>query len=234
MPHRDSDGPSGVGDAGSPQAGIPQVDNAGAVRGAARSEIAGSEIAEDRRKWNARYQAAGPADAPPAPHAMALRWRGRFCGGAMLDAACGLGKGVAGALGAFAPIYAVDVSDVAVFRARRLFASQPEARANVRWIAGDVTALRWPENYFGLVCSFGFTDLPFLRRMRTAIRPGGMLLYEGFSRRQLEVRPEMDPAWTLTVPELSELLSGWELLETGESDALHRLVRCAAIRPGRS
>lgn len=147
----------------------------------------------------------------------------------MLDAACGLGRGIAAALDAFDPIYAVDVSDVAILAARRLTPSR-----RVRWIVADVTALPWPAGAFGLVCSFGFTDLPFLRRIRGAIRPGGMLLYEGFSRRQLEVRPEMNPDWTLTLPLLGELIAGWEVLETGETEAPPYLVRCAAIRPGRS
>jgi len=183
----------------------------------------------DRRKWNARYRDAGAAAARPEPHPLTLRWRSRFAGGPMLDAACGLGRGLAGALDDFDPLYGVDVSDAAIFAARRLY---PPRR--VRWIVADVTALPWPAGTFGLVCSFGFTDLPFLRRIRSAIRPGGMLLYEGFSRRQLESRPGMNPDWTLTLPLLRELCAGWEVLETGETETEPYLVRCAAIRPGRS
>jgi tellurite methyltransferase len=187
-----------------------------------------SSAVPDRRKWNVRYRDLGAAVARPEPHPLAVRWRPRFSGGAMLDAACGLGRGICGALDAFDPIYGVDVSDVAIVAARRLYPPR------VRWIVADVTALPWPDGRFGLVCSFGFTDLPFLRRIRAAIRPGGMLLYEGFSRRQLEVRPEMNPDWTLTLPLLRELVAGWEVFESGETGTQPYLVRCAAIRPGRS
>jgi SAM-dependent methyltransferase len=144
----------------------------------------------------------------------------------MLDAACGMGRGLAGALDAFAPLIAVDVSDVAIRAARPLY---PPRR--VRWIVADVTALPWPRDFFGLVCSFGFTDAPFLRRMRASVRKGGLVLYEGFARRQAEVRPDLNPAWTLTLPELEELFSGWTILETGETAAPPFLVRCAALRP---
>jgi SAM-dependent methyltransferase len=190
-----------------------------------------SPAAEDRRKWNARYRDSTAAAVPvrPAPHALAQRWRGRFAGGAMLDAACGLGRGLAGALDAFAPLYAVDVSDEAIRAARRLFAGVP-----VRWIVADVAALPWPDDAFGLVCSFGFTDLAFLRRARSFIRPGGMLLYEGFSRRQRSLRPDMNPGWTIALPQLAELFAGWEILETGETAAPPYLARCAALRPAGS
>jgi hypothetical protein len=44
----------------------------------------------------------------------------------------------------------------------------------------------------------------------------------------------MNPDWTTSLSELTELFSGWEMLELGESDAPHRLVRCAAIRPAKT
>lgn len=187
-----------------------------------------SAAAQDRRTWNVRYRDAAAAAPPerPQPHPMAVRWRSRFAGGAMLDAACGLGRGLAGAADAFAPVFAVDVSDVAIAAARRLW---PQPR--IHWIVGDVTALPWPEDRFGLVCSLRFTDLAFLRRMRACIRPGGMILFEGFSPRRLELNPGMNPAWTASLPELTEIFRGWDLLELGESEPPHPLVRCAAIRP---
>src|SRR5277367_2851931 len=107
--------------------------------------MAPSPVSMDREKWNARYgdSSSGRALVRPEPHNLAMRWRSRFLDGPMLDAACGFGKGVAGALGSFAPIYAVDVSDVAVSTGRRLFA-EPAAGggATVRGHTGGAT-VRW-------------------------------------------------------------------------------------------
>src|SRR5271154_3449554 len=135
-----------------------------------------SSISQDRQKWNARYRGATEGQAPvrPQPHGLAVRWRSHFAGGPMLDAACGMGKGVAGALGRFAPIYGVDVSDFAVSTARHMFKESDASGNPVRWVVADVTALPWPADHFGLVCSFGFTDIPFLKRIRGAVKPGGM------------------------------------------------------------
>jgi len=190
-----------------------------------------SAVERDRRKWNARYRHASATAQPERPqaHPMAGRWQSRFIGGAMLDAACGLGRGLAGAVDVFAPVYAVDLSDAAISAARKLW-PQP----HIRWVIADVTAICWPEDRFGLVCSLRFTEMPFLRRMRRSIRPGGMILFEGFSRRHLEIKPDMNPDWTTSLSELTEVFAGWEMLEMCESGAPHWLVRCAAVRPVRT
>jgi SAM-dependent methyltransferase len=149
-----------------------------------------------------------------------------MAGGRMLDAACGLGRGIAAAAHLFHTVYAVDLSLTAIFHARRIWAGRP-----IHWIVADVTSLSWPVDFFGLVCAFGFTDLPFFARIRESIRPGGMFLYEGFSRRQLEVKPDLNPAWTSVPADWERLLEGWEVLEQGESAEPPYRTRCAALRP---
>jgi tellurite methyltransferase len=184
---------------------------------------------QDRRKWNARFRGAAENPKRPVAHPMAERWRGRFIGGPMLDAACGLGRGLAGGLDHFAPVYAVDVSDVGIAAARK-FWPQP----GIRWVVADVTALPWPQDHFGLVCSLRFTDVGFLRGIRAAIRPGGMLLFEGFSSRQFAASPKLNPDWVMSPDKFRDLFAGWEILEIGESDEPgHALIHAAAIRPAR-
>ena len=184
-------------------------------------------VLDDRRKWNERYgDALAQGAAKPEPHPLALRWRSRMTGGRMLDAACGLGRGIAAAGDLFHTVYGVDLSEVALGSARKVWEGRP-----VRWIAADVTALAWPADFFGLVCAFAFTDLPFFRRIRAGIRPGGMFLYEGFSRRQLELRPDLNPAWTATEQEMAGIFAGWTILEKGEAAEPPFRTRIAALRP---
>jgi SAM-dependent methyltransferase len=180
----------------------------------------------DRQRWNRRYREAAETHRRPEPNPLALRWRERMIGGRMLDAACGLGRGIASAGPEIREVYAVDISDVAVAAARRLWAGRP-----IRWIVGDVTALRWPPAFFGLVCAFAFTDRPFFRRIQDAICPGGMFLYEGFSRRQMEVKPDLNPEWTSTPDQMAELFGGWQVLECAENPAAPFRTRLAAIKP---
>jgi hypothetical protein len=116
---------------------------------------------------------------------------------------------------------------MAVARARKFWRRD----SRIRWIVADTTQLAWPEDFFGLVCAFGFTDQPFFARVRELIVPGGLFLYEGFSSRQLEVKPELDPAWTSTAAGMGSLFAGWEILTCEEVEGPPFRLRFAAIRP---
>lgn len=186
-----------------------------------------SIIEQYRIKWNLRYQKGGDKEFSPEPHPLGVQWGHRFRGGPMLDAAAGLGRGIATAQEKFEPMYAVDISDVALRRARQYWAG----KGRIQWLAADVTAICWPEDFFGLVCAFGFTDLPFFARLARMIAPGGMFLYEGFAARQLEVKPGLDPDWTATPGVMQLTFEGWELLTCEESESPPYRLRFAAIRP---
>ena len=180
----------------------------------------------DRQKWNQRYGEKLSESFHPEPHFLAQDWKNRMVGGPMLDAACGLGRGIASAGNGFDPIYAVDLSDVAIGLARKHWAGDPR----IRWIVADVTQLNWPAHYFGLVCAFGYTDLEFFGKMGGMIAPGGMFMYEGFSTKQLAVRPELNPAWTTTPEVMNHLFRDWEILACGETGGPPYRVHLAAIR----
>ncbi|MCZ6646537.1 MAG: class I SAM-dependent methyltransferase [SAR324 cluster bacterium] len=186
-----------------------------------------SSIAADRSKWNSRWQDSKGDSFPPKPHELGALWGHRFAGGPMLDAAAGLGRGIATAGPAFHPVFAVDISDVAVFRARNYWRDD----SRIRWIVADVHSILWPHGFFGLVCAFGFTHLPFFARLPHLIAPGGMFLYEGFSKRQITVKPSLNPEWTATGEQMREIFPGWEILTCEESASQPFLLRFTAIRP---
>jgi ubiquinone/menaquinone biosynthesis C-methylase UbiE len=183
--------------------------------------------ADARLKWNRRYEdklAEAPA---PEPNPLALRFLEHVRGGWMLDAACGLGTGIAAAIDRVERAIGVDLSETALLAARRYWGEHPR----IQWIQADVSRLVWPPDTFALVCAFGFTDWVFLRQARRMVRPGGLFLYQGFSQRQLEVKPGLDPAWTSTPESVAALFPGWRVLAAEESGEPPYRVSFAGLRP---
>jgi SAM-dependent methyltransferase len=182
-------------------------------------------LRDDRGKWDRRYAELETPTARPDPHPMALAWRHLFRGGPMLDAACGLGRGIASGLGAFQPVFAVDVSEVGLRRAQDLWRGVP----GIRWIVADIKTLPWPERRFGLICAFGFTDMTFFRAVPRLLRPGGLFLYEGFSARQLELKPDLNPEWIGDPNAMRALFASGCVLECAESEEPPFRLRLAAL-----
>jgi tellurite methyltransferase len=185
-------------------------------------------LADVRLKWNRRYQERPDEASLPEPNPLALRFAARVRGGMLLDAACGLGAGIAAAIDRVDLAIGVDLSEVALAAARRAWGPHPK----IRWIQGDVARLAWPPDTFSLVCAFGFTDWAFLRGVPRIVRPGGLFCYQGFSRRQLEVKPGLDPDWTSTPEAIAALFPGWCVLACEESAEPPFRVSYAGQRPG--
>jgi len=158
---------------------------------------------------------------------MVQRWQTQVPPGPMLDAACGLGRGIASAPGSVSRIVAVDLSLTGIRQARRLWAE----RGGIGWIVADVATLPLPAGYFAMICAFGFTDWRFLRRAETLLMPGGVLFYEGFSPRQRAVRPTLDLNWTATPAQLDQLFGRWRQLACAESTEPPYRTRLAAVHP---
>ena len=185
-------------------------------------------LVEDRNKWNSRWEAEPPTARPQA-HPLAQRFERRLPAGRLLDAGCGSGRGIASAGARIETIYAVDLSDVAIATARRLWGPDPR----IRWIVADVAALRFPPAFLNMVCAFGFTNWTLLEALERSMAPGGLLLYEGFAEKQRQVNPRLDAAWTATPAALLRLFGHWEVLACAETetDGPPYRVHLAAVRP---
>lgn len=86
---------------------------------------------------------------------------------------------------------AFDVSEVGIAKARALASSQGVA---VNFTVSDCDAFPWPETaYDGVVAIFiQFADPPLRERlfehMRRSLKPGGLLILQGYSPKQLEYK----------------------------------------------
>lgn len=188
-------------------------------------------LAQVREKWNRRYQEKAALGAAPEPNPLALRFAHRVRGGVLLDAACGLGRGIAALAGRVERVLAVELSEEALKAARVYWRAREPIAGKILWVQGDAGRLAWPDAYFACVCAFGYTDWKFLRQAPRITAPGGLFLYQGFARRQLEVKPDLDPDWTSTPEQIAGIFPDWRVLAKEESGEPPYRVSFAAERP---
>jgi SAM-dependent methyltransferase len=112
-------------------------------------------------------------------------------------------------------VLTLDLSDVAIAKARRLAESRG-VRIEAR--QGDLRAWEWPRNRFDVVASlFVHFDEPLRReihrRMLDSLKPGGLLIIEGFHPDRFGPEEAGTPQRHFTVERLREDFREAEVLE---------------------
>ena len=140
--------------------------------------VATAVSAEDRAKWDARY-AEGAYDERPHPSAFL-----RDCleGGALpapdraLDLACGAGRNAIYLAQNGWTVDAVDISPVALERARQR--SGEGAQLAIHYLEQDLDAGFAGTGRYDLIVNIRYVNLPLLHTLIDRLRPGGALVLE--------------------------------------------------------
>ena len=132
--------------------------------------------ADDRQRWDGRYAAATPADGgAPSPPARLAAWADHLpVQGMALDLACGTGEIAVWLAGRGLAVQAVDVSAVAIDRARTLAAAAGVAD-RCGFAVWDLDAGLPPGPPVDVLVCHRFRDPRLDAAMVDRVRPGGLL-----------------------------------------------------------
>lgn len=153
-----------------------------------------------RVKWDQRYRS---AEGLPEP-ALVLREYDHLLpsSGEALDLACGLGASALWLAERGFQVKAWDLSPVAI---ARLALEASEGGLAVDAAVRDVIAEPPPPGAFDLILVAHFLDRGLCPAITAALRPGGVLFYQTFSREAVSDRGPSDPAYRLAPNELLQL-----------------------------
>jgi tellurite methyltransferase len=188
------------------------------------SDRAASEDAEAlKAKWDLRHAVAGGQPEPAAVLSENLHLlpnRGRA-----LDLACGLGANATLLARHGFEVAAWDLSPVAVSRVREVAGDMNlPISAEVR----DVCARPPEPGTFDCIVVAYFLERSLAPKLVAALRPGGLLFYQTFSRDSVSCRGPANPQYRLATNELLRLLPGLILRfyrEEGRAGDLDRGTR---------
>jgi SAM-dependent methyltransferase len=163
-------------------------------------------------EWDARYSERDGATWSGRPNGRLLAEIAGRTPGRALDVGCGEGADAIWLARSGWAVTAIDVSDVALIRARQ---AAERAGAVVEWVCGDALQTPFPAGSFDLV-SMQYPALPkaagqaAVRALLDAVRPGGLLLavYHDLSDEQREHMKSrgIDPADYVDADDLARLL----------------------------
>ncbi len=183
-----------------------------------------ADFDDARAFWDARF-AAPEYIFGTEPNQFLVREASRLAPGAkVLDVACGEGRNAVWLAGLGCQVTGFDVSPLALDKARRLAATK---QVQVEWLQADVRTWEWaPAAFDAVACIFIQFASPAERArlfagFRETLRPGGLVLLQGYTPKQLEYRTggpgELSHLYTEGM--LREAFDGWDILQLREYEA---------------
>jgi len=175
--------------------------------------------------WNRRFEAGGYLFGTE-PNAWLREHRQLLAPGQrVLSVADGEGRNSVWLAQQGLSVDAFDISPVGVAKARALAAERGVA---VDFVVADVDGFAWPTAAYDAVAAIfvQFADPPLRERLfariGTSLKPGGLLLLQGYTPRQLEYRTGGPPfaSHLYTQAMLREAFADWDILELREYDAM--------------
>jgi ubiquinone/menaquinone biosynthesis C-methylase UbiE len=151
----------------------------------------------DADRWNSRYQC-GADTASDQPRSVLIDHANLIPNhGLALDIAMGLGGNAGYLLHRGLRVVGVDISSVAVHRAKRNY---PILMA----VVADLEHFSIPPNTFDVILNFLFLQRDSWRSIQHGLKPGGLLFMECLTDEMLTVHPEIDPNYLLEPGELQK------------------------------
>ncbi len=175
----------------------------------------------NQAEWDARHLRA--AEEPAAePASIVCEWLPLLPPGPALDIACGTGRHTLLLASQGHVVTAVDWSGAALDvlenrgRAKKLAVGRALAETigevagrGITLVQANLEEIRLPENSFSVILCLQYLQRSLFRQMACALRAGGLLLLETFTRAQLQYSDgPRNPAYLLEPGELRESVSG--------------------------
>jgi SAM-dependent methyltransferase len=185
----------------------------------------------DRDRWDARYAAQVKPTALQPP-AWLLEHVGALAPGRALDLATGVGHTAIELARRGWQVDAIDISPVGLAHAATLAAGHGVV---VNWQADDLNCASLPREHYDLITVFYYLDRESLPdQIVAALRTGGVLLYETFTRDQLRVPGNhvRNPSYLLAPGELLGLFPSLVVCEYREARMSDRAVASLMAKKG--
>jgi SAM-dependent methyltransferase len=131
-------------------------------------------------------------------------------GGFAFEAAVGLGSNLPLLLDHGMRVVAADRSYEAVRYVKRNFPA-------VMVVQADLKHFYLPLEKFDLICNFFFLEWTLINQFRSALKPGGLVVFETMTVSMLDWKPELNPDYLLHPGELREYFSEWDILDYRET-----------------
>lgn len=177
--------------------------------------LTGEEANSEKSRWDRLYQKnkGYVFGTKPSP-LLEENWK-RVPLGRVLDLGMGEGRHAVFMAKRGYEVTGIDISEVAVQKARRL---ARENRTRLKAVVADLNKYKLEENAYEGVLVFYFLDRSLTAQIKKTLKHGGILFFENNTTEQLKHDKAFNPEYLLKVGELREMFRDFEIIKYEETD----------------
>ncbi|MEC4728690.1 class I SAM-dependent methyltransferase [Shewanella sp. D64] len=98
---------------------------------------------------------------------------------------------------------------------------QPATQQFLQWDLEDTSAPELPVAEYDLILVFNYLHRPLFSQIRSAVKPGGLIIYETFIDKQAEIGRPKNPKFLLKQGELKFEFDNWTCLHYFEGEVFN-------------
>jgi len=191
---------------------------------------------EDQKRWDKRYRERKP-DLNRGANTILKKYLRSLPKGKALDLASGEGRNAVFLAENSFEVEAIDISPVAISRARKLAGARG---VRIKAVAADLDAYCLPPGRYDLILNFYFLDRRLIPRIKKGLKKGGMVVFETYTTEQkkLGTGGPGQTQFVLKPNELLRLFRGFHILfyregvfrEGGKRRAIASLIAQKRVR----
>lgn len=186
------------------------------ISGNRYQQLSGVKIQGDAKdQWDKRYSRPSFVFGKSPVRFLAENYQYIPFEGTVLDMGMGEGRNAVFLAQKGYRVTGVDISSVAVKKAYML---AEEFGVKFKGVVASLNEYKIPPASFDAIICFYYVDRSLIEKMKTWLKPGGILMYEAFTVREVKGKkvPEYNPDYYLKEQELLQLFSGMRVLKYEE------------------
>ena len=165
-------------------------------------------------RWDDKYRDA-PANPDAAPDPILETHASLLNGvGIALDVACGIGHNAIHLAKLGYAVLAVDGSLIALRRCRDALG---EDTPRIGLVNADLDRFSLPPDTFDVILVIRYLNRSLIGQLKTALKPGGVLIYKTFNLNYLNARPVFNKSYLLNPGELAALFADFDTIATNDT-----------------
>ena len=180
-------------------------------------QLTGKKLSKDKKaKWDKLYSNSKFIYGKAPSKFLSQSYQFIPFGSSVLDLGMGEGRNAVFLAQKGYQITGVDLSNIAVKKAQLL---AKEFGVKIKTIVANLQDYEFPENSFDSIICFYWVDRKMLKRIHKWLKPGGVIIYEGYTLKHRAQEKEPDPvSYYLEEAELLKLFKDYKILKFEEAN----------------